>query len=409
MRVVVRICLAVVVMGPAISLPSQTIRDSAGIRIVENSSALWRDAERLQLSAQPMLTLRNDVDSMYRFRRVRGVFRFEDGSLLVADGGSLQLRRYGAQGEFMSVGAGKAVARGQVAPGQLTEMSGVFRLPGDTIAVTSSLSNYSLYTRTGQFVRAQSFPFDPMAGPAILVSMLGGGLRVATSMGAPKPRAPGTQWVDSLPFKIANDANVVVHELGMLPYVQLLQKDTTFTPPWLSPVGVFVAGNHRFYAGYGDRYAVRVFASNGKLETIIRRAWTPAPITPDDWEEWVVEWSKLWVKDTGAARDAAVQEVRDAPYAFELPAFSQFLVDHSGRLWVRAARWQDAIAAGSLSDRPAVPSTWSVFDARGAWLGDVTMPARFQPYDIGSDYVAGSMSESGVIHVVVYSLAARGR
>jgi len=56
---------------------------------------------------------------------------------------------------------------------------------------------------------------------------------------------------------------------------------------------------------------------------------------------------------------------------------------------VREAHWQDAIAAGSLSDVPVVPSTWSVFDVNGRWLGDVGMPAGFKPFDIGTDYAVG--------------------
>ena len=80
-----------------------------------------------------------------------------------------------------------------------------------------------------------------------------------------------------------------------------------------------------------------------------------------------------------------------------------------GRLWVRGAHWQDAIAAGSLADIPAVPSAWSVFDARGRWLGDVIMPAGFQPFEIGSDYVAGAMRSNGMSHVAIYGLGTQPR
>jgi len=140
----------------------------------------------------------------------------------------------------------------------------------------------------------------------------------------------------------------------------------------------------------------------------LRRPWKPIPVSAADWEQWVVEWSNLWVEETGAAREPAVQRVREEPYADVLPAFSEFLVDRSGRLWVREAHWHDAIGAGSLSDLPPVPSTWSVFDRNGRWLGDVSMPSHFQPYDIGADYVAGKAYRDGFSQVVIYSLGARG-
>ena len=165
----------------------------------------------------------------------------------------------------------------------------------------------------------------------------------------------------------------------------------------------------RFYAGFGDRYQIRVYARDGKLESIIRRSWTPTPITAADWEHWVVEWSKLWVRTTSAEREREIQKVRESPWAEENPAFSQFIVDGGGRLWVREAHWQDAIGAGSLADIPVVPSSWSVFDSRGRWLGDVSMPTGFQPFEIGTDYVTGIMRTDGVNQVVIYELSARGR
>ncbi len=133
------------------------------------------------------------------------------------------------------------------------------------------------------------------------------------------------------------------------------------------------------------------------------------PITPDEWEQWVVEWSKLWITSTGEQRDRDVQKMRESPYATVLPAFSEFIVDRTNRLWVREAHWQDAIGAGSLTDIPRVPSTWSVFDTRGRWLGDVQMPADFQPYEIGADYVAGKARSNGVSQVAIYGLGVRGK
>jgi hypothetical protein len=48
-----------------------------------------------------------------------------------------------------------------------------------------------------------------------------------------------------------------------------------------------------------------------------------------------------------------------------------------------------------------------VFDTRGRWLGDVGMPANFQPQEIGADYVAGKRRNNGVNEVVIFSLSAK--
>jgi hypothetical protein len=58
-----------------------------------------------------------------------------------------------------------------------------------------------------------------------------------------------------------------------------------------------------------------------------------------------------------------------------------------------------------LAGMPTVPSTWSVFDADGRWLGDVAMPPRFLPFEIGADYVLGwSRDTDRVPRAVMYRL-----
>ncbi|MBL0170474.1 MAG: hypothetical protein IPP90_07015 [Gemmatimonadaceae bacterium] len=404
-----RILFAVITLASAaIAVPTNAqTRDSAGVRIVENTQPMWSDVERLQLAATPRLVFGNTTDSAYRFSRIRGVMRLSDGRIAVADGGSLQLRFFDAKGQFLSASGGKGTA-----PGRPGEMNSAQLLRGDTIAITAGLSTLTRFSSSGQFVRTTDIPAPDRTsarGRQLLVSVLGNGTRVTMQWPMPSPRAPGTQWADSSPMRFYDERNAIIRDLGPLPYIELIQAGAQPTTAWLSPIGVFAGGDQRFYAGFGDRYAIHVFGADGALQSIIRRAWTPVPITPADWETWVVEWSKLWVRETGAEREKAIQKIREEPYAETVPAFSQFLVDRIGRLWVREAHWQDAIAAGSLSDPPAVPSTWSVFDVNGRWLGDVSMPTGFQPYDIGADYVAGKLRATDVNQVVIYALGARGR
>jgi hypothetical protein len=387
-------------------LLAQTSRDSAGVLIVENTRPAWSDSERVWLATNPRLVIGNNTDSAYRFRQVRGVMLLADGRIAVADGASLQLRMFSPQGRFLSVSAGKGTG-----PGQLLNMHWVRHLSGDTIAVDAGFSTLALYSNTGHFVRTVALPPPERsaAGRLLLVEVLKNGVRVAAPLPHPTPRTIGSRWTDSLALRLVTESKDSVRELGTFPYIELDQVSSGPMPVWLSAIGVFAAGDDRFYAGFGNCYAIRVYTSKGNLQSIIRRSWRPEPITADDWEHWVVEWSKLWVKATGAERDREVQKVREEPWAEELPAFSQFIVDLSGRLWVRGAHWQDAIGAGSLTDIPAVPSTWSVFDVRGRWLGDVRMPAGFQPFEIGTDYVTGIRRTDGVNQVVIYDLSARGR
>lgn len=398
----------------AFPLSAQQSRDSAGIHIIENPRPAWSNRERLELSPKPQLIIGNTTDSAYRFSQIRGVIRLNDGRIAVADGGSRQLRIFDARGQFVSASGG----RGRE-PGQLQNMGLIVRLDGDTIAIDAGQS-LALFSSTGQFVRSMTLPRSPDAGAAggragagppwlqlLAVTSKGSALATAFQELNPAPRSVGSRWTESMALRLVARSGDSARKIGSFPALVFQQTPSGLGAVWLSPVGTFAAGADRFYAGFGDRYQIHVYADDGKLTSIIRRQWTPTPITDDDWEQWVVEWSKLWVKTTGAERERAIQKVRDEPWAESNPAFSQFIVDRDGRLWVRTAHWQDAIAAGSLSDYPAVPSTWSVFDVSGRWLGDVDMPKDFKAFDIGPNYVAGVQFTSGSVQVAIYGLGTR--
>jgi hypothetical protein len=226
----------------------------------------------------------------------------------------------------------------------------------------------------------------------------------------PLDRAVGTQWVDSTGFALRDRDGALIRDLGNMPNIAVEMTKTRPTPVWLGAIAMTCAGAGRFYYGFGNEFSVRRYSESGALESIIRRAWIPTPVTPADWEHWVTDWSKLWVTERGADSLKEVQNVRESPYAFELPAFSQCLVGQDQTLWVREAHLDDAISAGSLNDDPRVASKWSVFNPAGRWISDVTMPAGFQPTDIGTDYVAGRFRRApGRMTVVVYRLSPDAR
>jgi hypothetical protein len=290
-------------------------------------------------------------------------------------------------------------------------MEPVFLLRGDTIATASGFGPVSLFDGFGTFVRTIETLHPDRSRPPreALYTMLGNGARVMLPLGNPESRAAGARWVESVRMRLLDRDQELISELGPLPMMVFEQDGKSPSPPWLSATGVFAATADRLYFGFGEQYAVRVYSANGTLQSIIRRAWTPTPVTPERWDYWVVEWSKLWIKSVGEQYQKEMMDVRASAYAESLPAFSQLLADRAGRLWVREAHLEDAIGAGSLSDPPAVPSRWSVFDANGRWLCDVEMPMKFQPYDIGADYVAGKRYDGKVATAVIYRLEQASR
>ena len=63
------------------------VRDSAGIRIVENERPAWRGGEGWTVAADPLLDLGvAEGDPRYQFGVVGDAVRLGDGTLVVADG-----------------------------------------------------------------------------------------------------------------------------------------------------------------------------------------------------------------------------------------------------------------------------------------------------------------------------------
>ena len=77
-----------------------------------------------------------------------------------------------------------------------------------------------------------------------------------------------------------------------------------------------------------------------------------------------------------------------------MPAYTQFVLDPRGSLWVR----RFAVA-------PMEPERWGVFSAEGEFFGHLTMPGGFRLMDVARDAVIGvSEDEVGVERLELYHL-----
>jgi hypothetical protein len=104
-------------------------RDSAEIVIIEN------DLDRLKatcpLDSAPEVTIGvAEGDEEYQLHRVFGARRLSDGTIVLVNQGSQQLRYYDARGRFID-----QVGRGGEGPGEFRRAFNLWVLPGDTIWV----------------------------------------------------------------------------------------------------------------------------------------------------------------------------------------------------------------------------------------------------------------------------------
>jgi hypothetical protein len=384
-------------------------RDSAGIRIIDSAQPLWTSATALRLSSAPAVVIGNRDGEAYELARVSGAVRLTDGTIVVADGATSQLRFFDATGRHLRSIGGRGGG-----PGEFNELGLITKLTGDTIAAGHDFGPVSFFTGDGRFIRQAARILPSTAGTRGFINLnqaiLDDQTIAIATLPRPQPRADGTRWVDSMPVTLLDRTGTRVVSLGTQPYgLWAMHKGQPYPVRFTDPLSVTTNGREIFI-GYGSHYLIRVYSPAGRLVRIIRRPWTPTRVTSAEIDRYADAWGKRWITATGAEYDRELREFRQVPFAETVSAISQLIADRTGRLWVRESRIADASAPGALGLMPLVPSVWNVFDDGGRWLGNVTMPARFLVHEIGADYVLGLARDTdGVETVAMYRLEGGAR
>jgi hypothetical protein len=395
--------VVVVLSLAATAAGAQATRDSAGIRIIENAKPVWTSGREWRLSEKPIVTIGggSGPDSL---ARIVGVTRLSDGRIVVAEQTTLQLRFYDKAGRHLKSVGGKGESEEQ-----FRYMSSMTRLAADSVAVDMPRMA-SIFAPNGVFVRRVEFgPFAPGTLQTPFVAALarfGNGHAVVADYPQGKRRPAGAQrWVDSASLFLTDAKGAVVRPLGNAAVVILVAGTTNPSPVDFGPQAVYASNGRSIYWGFPSEYDIRVYDANWKLERIIRRAWTPRALSRDEIDAYVDGWMKMWSRKSGAEREAERAEMRGNYYPEYLPAYSAFVATSTGEILVREPDLTGAPGCWCLNGIPSVPSRWSVFDATGRWLGDMSMPPRFVPLEVGADYVLGrSRDADNVPRAVMYRL-----
>ncbi len=377
------------------------VRDSAGVRIVENpdvapspdGGALWT------LTGEPVLLIGAlEAAPEYQFNRVRAVVRLSDGRIVVADAGSSELRWYDPTGAHL-VTAGR---QGE-GPGEFVALGGVAVLRDDSVlAYDDGLRRFSVFDGAGHFVRVSALEADGQPGMdhPIFSGAMGDGTVVMVGrvlqLGGMKEGpilSPMTVWryapdgtlLDSLGTFHGWEATVTISAQGEHVAMQIRDRpfgcNTSVAP---LPDG--------FAVGTPLSYEYEVRSPEGALRQIVRLDRANAPVTAGDIEAYA-DARVEDLEDPNAIR-ARRQELSELTYPETMPAFGYpFVADRSGSVWV----------PDFMADEGA--RTWTVFDAEGRRLGTVRTPAELRVLDIGSDWLLGVwQDELGVEYVREYGL-----
>jgi hypothetical protein len=371
--------------------PSASMRDSAGVRIVENTGVDAASALGWRVDEPPAVDL-GGGDAEPILTQVTGATRLSDGSIVVASAGTHRLEVFAADGGHV-----RSIGREGEGPGEFRSIFFVGRLAGDTIAAWDPLlGRLSVFGPGGELVRVAN-PGPVLDAPFPRVhGVLPDGRFVVAAGGGGVP-VPGRAARDTLDWLLLDPAGATAARLGRFPGAeQIAHVDGTGMLLRPLPFGLStVAAVHgdALYVASGDRYEVSVYGMDGAVRTRIRGDRPRLAVTRRDIEAYRRE--LVTIGGDAAARRRQAELLDAAPYPETMPALTGLEVDAEGNVWV-----QDSQPPGEDA-----PQTWTVFAPDGRLRGTVLLPHGLRVAEIGPGWIlALALDADGGEHVRLYRI-----
>ena len=298
--------------------------------------------------------------------------RFDDGRILIVDRAAADLAVFDSAGHFI-----QTVGRQGTGPGEFQAPLWVGRCGGDSMFVYDrTLGRITVVGPTATAVRDLILPdraaFVECAPNGRLV-MIRLPMSSVTSLRGDVPPMMSQVLVTNL----AGDslAGMGVLKLGETRPLGLMSQ-------------MAVAGDLVYYgtadSGYADLYDLQ-----GHREGTLQVAGTRHPPTPADYdraiERMVVPFPSM------QARKEAAKAMHTVPMPDRLPAYQALLADPIGAVW--------AVTSGPGDSVTTIRGT----TPQGRALGELRLPDRFTPFEIGRDYILGvAQTADGEQHVREY-------
>lgn len=364
-------------------------RGSAG------SESAWGPQEGWRVASAPAVDIGGiDADADHQLYQVRFARRLSDGTIVVVNAGSHELRFFGSDGAYL-----RSAGRRGEGPGEFRGPYWLFVLPGDTLlAYDSRLRRVSVLDGRGEFVRTYRLEVPTVSWllGAFDDGRLVGAVNWLYDVGPESlsPRRPA--------FYLVYDRDgATVDTIGSFtPEANFVYKYKSVS--WgmdlpFAPSAHAAVGRELFFEGHSDAYEIRVRTADGELKQLIRKEHEPLEVRAEDVEAYRAEHEAdesmpPHIREAAHRGLEAMLDQVEIPDV--MPAFADLRVDDMDHLWVRRYR------------RPGDPQpVWDVFDAAGRLLGAVETPPDVSVQQIGRDVILATChDEIGLEHVLLYRL-----
>jgi hypothetical protein len=322
------------------------------------------------------------------------------GRIIVGDGNQVgwdAVLVYDNDGRFLF----QAGRSGQ-GPGEFGQLWWASAYHGDSIvAFDMSGDRTSIFDPSGKFARLVRMPSLRVPQPERGTYGFTAGVEAAFQDGSflayPFGRlnidgGPGPAWYQHLLIRLSADGQAW-DTLGTFEISQQYWSGTKQEQYWYAPNSVLAVGGDELYFARGDEFEIRRYGRDGELNQVVRRSFTPRPVSETDRAE-LKEWYLSRVASSPEVNDQFLEQIRknleSARFAETVPPLSAILVDEHDNLWVEEFRWF------TWTERPPSvrSASWSVFDSSGVWRGNVETPPGFILRAVGPDRVLGFMIDS---------------
>ena len=364
--------------------------DSAGVRVVTSDPTA--SGATCTVSEEPLLVIGEDEqDERQWFSAIQGVGRLSDGSIVVADGSSAEVRVYDGSGRHL-----RSMGRRGEGPGEFDDPFQLWVAAGDTIWVGDSSApwRYNLFAAQGDFVRQVNLtPVFPN------FSVQGGVLDNGYSVNSRSRRARRENFgsPDTLFVQVHDPAGQLAGTLARLPdrtSGAVREVPDFFIFPLFQSFALADAAGSTIVLGHGAETEVRVLDDKFNLRTIVRWHEPGREVTGADVSAWREDYIARRNQSASAewSRFDDARTSDDRPVADLFPAISDLIASRDGRIWVRQY------------DRPREDRAWLGFSPAGDFLCHLA-PLPGGVTEFGADYVLlQGETDMGIPTVRLYRL-----
>lgn len=352
--------------------PTVTIRDSAGIEIVENHAPEHPAGSFWSIDPEPEILLGgsddlsgNAGDSAQLVWSVVGLARLPDGRLAVLSSENRQLMLFEPSGELSGIVGGPGEG-----PGEFTRPERLQFLPPDTLVVWDYfLTAIDYFDSSGKLLRERSVDYARLRehgawGESRRIPLPDGSFLVGV-MDTVADESPEdcTHLTNTLRSSILGD--MVLHA------EELLKIDDDYAAHSFGCASSFsslmaAGGDPPSFYVHNRGNEIHQRAMDGTLVRIIRRTTEPPPVTDKAWraESAHLQTSRELMMRSSSHAAPRGEEEPEIPRRLKYPAVVGLLVDAEGYLWAR--EWS--------ASESGIPDQWSVFGPTGRWLGILPFP-----------------------------------